>query len=372
MNKTWTYTLASLLVGGTLALAGCGGSSGGSSGAATGTLSLGLTDGPIDADKVVIQFTGLEIKPEGGPPETYPFDSESCDDFDANMGYCTIDLLPLQGSEYRTVFLGELPAGPIQWIRLLVNAERNVMDSYIELSSDTNGDGESDNTMMCPLYIPSGSERGLQVIGGVTVTANGVSKYMLDFDVNKSVIQPPGLRVPPPEEEPLTEEEMCAQNYLLKPVIRMVDETEAGSISGVIDSSVFPVPGCNEDDLEVYVYEDFADPPAAMRDDYDGDAGDPVASAMAEYDTDNMWYSYEVGFLSAGSYLLGLACNTDLDDPEEDEFDSSAQGLQECETADDPPQAAFCFIDERTVTVEAEMMMTDINFPDDMDDVSSP
>ena len=299
----------------------------------------------------MIQFEGLEIKTADGPPETYPFNSESCDEFNS-MGHCTIDLLDLTGSEYRTVFLGDLPAGDILWIRVLVKAERNVKDSYITLLDETE----------CPLWIPSGSETGLKIIGGITVTANGVSKYMLDLDLNRSVIQPPGLRVPPPE--PPTAQDMCEQNYLLKPVLRIVDETEAGNVAGVVDSSLFPVAGCEEnvegfiDDLEVYVFEDFESD--AALDDYDGEM-DPVASSIVQYDMNSMEYSYEVGFLRAGSYLLGLACNADLDDPMIDDL-TDAPVLEECGSDGDPE---FCFIADRTINVQAEAMNNG-DFPDVM------
>ena len=363
MTKTRTNTHFALLVGALLGLAGCGGGSG--SGAATGTLSLRLTDGPIAATGVMIQFEGLEIKTAGEPPKTYPFNSESCDEFDS-MGHCTIDLMDLTGAAYRTVFHGDLPVGEVDWIRLLVKAERNVKDSYIALRDETE----------CPLWIPSGSETGLKIIGGITVTANGVSKYMLDFDLNRSVIQPPGLSIPPVQ--PPTEDEMCEQNYLLKPVVRIVDETEAGSIAGVVDPGVLydannadaPFAGCEEnaegiiDDLQVYVFEDFANQASpAELDDYEGDLGDPIASGIVNYDMDAMEYSYEVGYLLTGNYLLGLACNTDLDEPAKDEFDVATHGLQECETDDASPEAAFCFLADRTVDVQAEIMNNG-DFPD--------
>jgi hypothetical protein len=59
-----------------------------------------------------------------------------------------------------------------EWIKLIVNADRDEMDSYIEL----------DVGSMRPMWIPSSDETGLKVVSGITVTANGVSAYTLDFD----------------------------------------------------------------------------------------------------------------------------------------------------------------------------------------------
>ena len=75
------------------ALAGCGG--GGSDGmqSKTGTLRLGITDAPVDqADAVVVQFTGVELKPMGGAAFSRDFPTPK-----------TLDLLALQGHHARPV-----------------------------------------------------------------------------------------------------------------------------------------------------------------------------------------------------------------------------------------------------------------------------
>src|SRR5262249_15182845 len=160
----------------------------------------GLTDGPVDsALEVVVAFTGIELKPAGGSAmEVIPMDESACDDFDAATGTCSINLLDLVGTQRRVVFSESLPADDYEWIRLHVTAERDGMQSYIR-----NLDGT-----MCSLYVPSGSETGLKIVSGITVTANGVSDYTLDFDVRKSITNPPGLSDPAA---------MCGANYLLKP-----------------------------------------------------------------------------------------------------------------------------------------------------------
>ena len=357
MDWLWTRLALVLTTGALLGLAGCGGSDDGKSGVETGSLSIGLTDGPIDdALHVWIQFEGLELISAGdGRPESYLFDPDSCDVYDPVLETCTIDLLALQGTEQRTVFAEELPVGVFEQIRLLVNAEKNVIDSYVEF----------EGPLYCPLYIPSGAETGLKLQGPLQVVANG-SRYILDVDLYESIIQPPGLAGTP-------DSDMCVDNYLLQPVIRIVDETDAGSIGGEIDPGVLyaddgteaPPPlfaGCENnldgyiDDLKVYIFEDFVDQaiPATL-DDYDAemDSTHPVASVPVNYDTDSGVYSYEAGYLLTGNYLLGLACNASLDDPTTDEFVS---GVDMQETCDAEGDAAFCFIADRAVDVEAEIL----------------
>jgi hypothetical protein len=356
MKWSSTRTFLALTAAGCLGFMGC---SSGSDGPQTGELSLGLTDGPVeDAEHVWIQFTGLELKLAGDPPEGYPFDPDSCDVHDAFNETCRIDLLALAGTEQRTIFVEDLPVGDVEWVRLMVDAELNTMDSYIELYD------EAENLLMCSLWIPSGSETGLKLVGGLTVVSNG-SRYMLDFDVARSIVQPPGLAAA--AEEP-TVAEMCVENYVMKPTIRIIDETEAGSITGIVDRGVLYelneqseevlVESCRDENLDgvvdylsVYAFEDFADQPdPAVLDDYDREQ-DPVASAIVEHDVGSQEYSYEMGYLLTGHYRLGLTCTPDVDAKETDNFGCDFQDAA-CEETSPP----FGFIAERELDVLVDPM----------------
>jgi len=80
-------------------LAGCGGGGGGGDGSGdrTGTLRLGLTDAPVDqADAVVVQFTGVELKPAGGVAFSRDFATPK-----------TLDVLALQGTTRALLLDGE-------------------------------------------------------------------------------------------------------------------------------------------------------------------------------------------------------------------------------------------------------------------------
>src|SRR4029434_3406766 len=101
---------------------------------------------------------------------------------DAATGTCSINLLDFVGAQRRVVFSEGLPAGDYEWIRLLVDAERDGMTSYLRTM-----DGRQ-----CSLWIPSGSETGLKIVSRTSVTANAASDYPLDFSVAKSATTTPG------------------------------------------------------------------------------------------------------------------------------------------------------------------------------------
>jgi hypothetical protein len=96
--STATIALACLL------LAACGGSSNSSSD--TGKLSLSITDAPIyEAQKVEVNFSGVLVKPEGGPAQKFSICVDPDDNPIVQPGECsgsapgvvTIDLLQQTG-----------------------------------------------------------------------------------------------------------------------------------------------------------------------------------------------------------------------------------------------------------------------------------
>jgi hypothetical protein len=173
-------------------LAACGGSSGG--GQDMGQLTLRIGDAPVDgATEVVVVFTGVVLH---GPGGTHRIEFTEPRDIDllAYQNGATVDLLDDV----------EVEAGEYDWMRLEVIAEQNRSDgSYILFQT-----GEQ-----YPLYVPSGAQTGLKLNRPFTVAAGGITRLVADFDLRKSIIQPPGL----------------SPNYELKPVLRLMDELEVGS-----------------------------------------------------------------------------------------------------------------------------------------------
>jgi hypothetical protein len=274
-----------------LALAGCGG--GGSNGDATGRLSIAVTDAPVNTNvtEVNVQFTGIEVKPANGPSIV----------FDFGVGNeKTIDLLQLQGDASADLIVGEeVPAGPYNWLRLLVNAERDVVDSYVEI----------DGSAVMPLYVPSGSQSGLKLVSGFTVPVGGDADFVIDWNLAQAIHAPAG-------QEP---------NYKLKPALRITDRVETGKIAGTVDASridenaVADCAGGNS----VYL---FSRPDAAVvaEDDLDEleDDGraDVLTTARVTYDSQADQWRFSIGFVAPGDYTAAFTCSAAADDPAIDDY----------------------------------------------------
>ncbi|GLQ32759.1 DUF4382 domain-containing protein [Litoribrevibacter albus] len=259
-----------------LAVTGCGGGSSSSS-SEKGSFSLSVTDAPVDdAENVVVEFTGVELKPADGESITITFDTPK-----------TIDLLAQQnGSSAELLSDQSLEAGNYNWIRLAVNAEEdNVMDSYIQIGGT-----------QYELDIPSGSQSGLKLNSGFTITASGNANYTIDFDLRKSVVLANG-------------------DYKLRPSLRLVDDTEVGTISGEVDANVIAAQCADANTYSgvVYVFSGAGVTP----DDLDGTDPEPLSSASVNFSEEGGVYSYTAAFLEAGDYTLSYTC--DADDSEVDE-----------------------------------------------------
>lgn len=273
----------------TLTLAACG--DGGSGNGETGQLTLGITDSPVDvADAVVVEFTGVELKPRQGPAFSRNFATPK-----------TIDLLAYQAGERAMLLDGEeIPAGEYLWMRLKVNADPDVAgDSHISI------DGAD-----CELRIPSGDERGLQLIRAFTVGVGTTTDLTVDFDLRRSVRRPPGQTTPVPACD--------GQVFLLRPVVRVVDRLEVGRIAGSVDPT-FVTEQCGPADTQsgiypgnVYLFGPLPEGEVVVPDDYDMVASDPngedaLASAMVR-ETD---LGYTIAFVPAGNYQLAYTCDAD-------------------------------------------------------------
>jgi hypothetical protein len=278
--KTFCGKLPLTLVG-VFLLTSCGGgdSDAGSAGAATGRISLGITDAPVDgATAVVVKFTAVELKPEDGSAFTIDLTPAQ-----------SIDLLALAGGGSRTLLEEHnVPAGRYQWLRLLIDARQNQPSSYIDLVS-----GER-----FPLFVPGGSESGLKLIRGFTVAAGSASDFTIDFDLRKSVIAPPGR----------------APNYLLKPVLRMVDNLQVGAIAGTVAAGLVTA-DCSP---QVYIFTGAG----VLPDDLDAASHpdvDPLVSAPVNLDTAEGVYRFRASFLEVGEYTASFTCNGATDTPEGEE-----------------------------------------------------
>lgn len=259
--------MAALTVFLALSLAGCGSDS------ETGTLSLSVTDAPVDgAVSVVVQFTGVQLLSTSGKLLTFNFDTPK-----------TIDLLALQGGNSNLLLDKiSIPAGDYPVISLKVNAKPGVLDSYIELTDGT----------QVSLSIPAGDETGLILTQRCSVTANGVADFVIDFDLRKSVFDPEG----------------GIADYILKPALRMVDNTKAGSIAGTVDIALTTDTTCTRGNA-VYIFEGLDVTPDDV-----GGAVEPVATTLLTADN-----TYKAAFLEPGDYTVAFTCQAADDNPDTDD-----------------------------------------------------
>lgn len=279
MKQGFSRAIPILVCSAGLLLTACGGSGGSesSNNSETSMLSLAITDAPVDlANKIVVEFSGISLKPSSGDALVFDFDEPQ-----------SIDLLQLQGNAYAALLVNEqVPAGEYSWVRLHVNAlEDNVMDSYMELE-----DGSQ-----IELWVPSGAQTGLKLHGGFVMPAGGAANFTIDFDLRKSVTDPKGKA-----------------SAILKPSLRMVNNLEVGSIAGTVDSDLVNSV-CADPTMDagaVYLFNGSGVLPVDIQ----GIEGDPLTTALVSSDGEN--FVYEIGFVPAGDYTLAYTCEAALDDPE--------------------------------------------------------
>ena len=275
MRATIPAAAVSMMLG----LAACSGGGGGESNG-TGQLSLGVTDAPVDdASSVVVQFSGVAFKRAGAEAERVQ---------NLTPSPRQLDLLQYQGGHAVLLLDGvTLPAGDYQWIRLMVDSEPGVRDSYVVLTG-----GQE-----CELRVPSSAESGLKLNRGFTLPADGSVALTIDFDLRKSVHAPPGQR---------GSAGACTQGYLLRPTLRIVNNAEVGAIAGNVDSSLVPE-GCLP---KVYIFSGSGVTPDDIEEASGTDA-DPLVVASVAVQNGSTAYPYRAAFLPPGPYTVAFTCGDD-------------------------------------------------------------
>ena len=280
------------------ALVACGGSGGGiddqsqASVGDTGFLNLSVSDAPIkDAEKICVRFDGVELKHADS-------DDRETIDFDAPK---VINLLAHQGASSHPIVNAELPAGRYAWIRLKVLAERGFTGGVNDPNDDT-CDEEAGNSYLVRkstngalnLFIPSGAQRGLQLIRDIVIPVNRSGDYTAEWDLGKSFNAPPGLQ----------------PDVMMKPVIKLVANSEVGTLEGQVADELIVLESCDAEFApSVYVFDDGVTPNAL---DEPFAADDAVATGLVEQVTpDNglMQWRYSIGFLLAGDYEVAFTCS---------------------------------------------------------------
>lgn len=282
MRHMMRTTIAGLML---LGLAACGG--GGDSPDANGRVNLSITDAPIDdATSVVVQFSAVAFKRAGSDVEVVK---------ELVSSPRQLDLLQYQQGRAALLLDGvTLPAGSYEWVRLIVDNQPNVRDSYITLTT-----GQE-----CELRVPSGAESGLKLNRGFTLPADGSVALTIDFDLRKSIHAPPGQQGSTPD---------CTQAYLMRPTLRIVDDANVGAIAGQVDSTLATA----ECLPKVYV---FSGSDVVVDDIEESDAApdvDPVVVAGVDVENGSTAYRYHAAFMPPGAYTVAFTCSDD--DPTDDD-----------------------------------------------------
>jgi hypothetical protein len=281
-----------------LGLLGACGGGGGSSGS-NATLNLNLIDAPVDgASAVVVQFTGVELKPRGGNAVTLTFPAPK-----------TIDLLQQQNGNAAVLLQGAtVPAGDYEQIRLLVDVDSQnlVTNSFVTI------DGAQ-----FPLRIPSGEQTGLKLVQGFTFAANGVANFTVDFNVRQALVAPPGQQAGQ------------TQIFLLRPALRLIDNLQVGTLTGTVAMSTLQAleaQGTVADPIQCFDTNGmptahayiFSGSSATLTDmQTDVNTGLPPPNYINPVVTPNVLMdgtgglSFTQSFLVAGPYTVAITCSDD-------------------------------------------------------------
>lgn len=238
-----------------------------------GTLSVDLTDAPVDDASVIqVQFDGIEILRGDGTTHNFDFPAAK-----------QIDLLDLQNGDV-TALLGDvdLNEGEYTGVRLKVSAPAvGDMPSFVTIV-------EGAHVGTHRLVLPEANVSKLTVAGAFSVTAREKTSLTIDFDMRRSVLR-------------LTD---TAADYTLVPVLRLINNADSGEIAGTVAAARI-AEGCVP---AVYVYAG-----SGVTPDDVGSGVAPITSAKVASG------AYRVAFLPVGSYTVAFTCDARQDNPSVDQ-----------------------------------------------------
>ncbi len=161
---------------------------------------ISMTDAPGDYEKVFVDVIDVKIKADASAEEEGWVSL-------GNVQPKRYDLLTLTGGVTELLANAEVPAGFLGQIRLMLGPDNSVVLR-----------GETEET---PLSTPSAQQSGLKLQVNQELEAGVTYDYLLDFDVDKSIVVAGG-----------------SGGYSLKPVIR-ISANESGAIMGKISPGTF-------------------------------------------------------------------------------------------------------------------------------------
>jgi hypothetical protein len=240
-----------------------------------GAITISVTDAPVDdASQVMVQFASIDLL------------SDTDDDINISLSNRAIDLLSLSdGASTALVTNQEIDSGTYTGIRFNLNATSTSQDGSFIITS---------TGQQFPLVLPNDADDLLTIDRDFTISDDSNLSLVVDFDLRSSIIQ-------------------GSQVYTFRPVLRLVDNANAGIISGAIDSGLVPPNNC---DPFIYIYSGSD----VVPDDIDSaDDLDPVVSVPVKLNVSSATYRYRASFLEAGNYTVAYTCQGALDNPETNE-----------------------------------------------------
>ena len=256
------------------ALAAIIGACSGGSDPSQGTLSVSLMDRPVDGiTELNITVTEFWIKPQGGG-RAFQLDMVETP--------VTVNLLELSVDE-PAIFIDQanIPAGTYNWIEMTVDD-----------SSSSAAHAMTDEGSMIAVDIDVPSDR-VRLINKIEVEPNDSVRLLFDWDVRKGLTDAVGREL-----------------YILRPVIRVLDVEEFGSVVGEIATTTVMAGenACNTDSAAmnydagnvVYVFEGAVNP---------GEIGvvDPYTTVEANDEDNDGNYEYRAA-LMPGTYTIAATC----------------------------------------------------------------
>lgn len=194
---------------------------GGSSGGGTGTLSLSLTDKTtyiydavyVTIDEIQVHLGGNENSPNNWTSVNMP------------QSPLTVNLLELADGVREDLGIVQLSAGRYTQMRLIIGDRPD--DSINIFSQDHPHanyviyyDDEESDYVVQELKIPSGSQTGVKIVQGFTISDGHTTEILLDFDAMRSVVQAGS-----------------SGQWLLKPTIKVLELEEYAIVGGLVENN---------------------------------------------------------------------------------------------------------------------------------------
>jgi len=189
----------------------------------SGTLTLSITDSPVDSSDVsgvFITITEIQVHTSDSGWLT----------MESFEGPEAFNLLELTRGESDLLGSLELEGGNYTQIRFMIDAP--VLGTAKPVNPGCYIEFKDGSTQ--PLFIPGGSVSGFKGVGNFRVPVNGSVEITADFDVRKSVHKTGSH----------------SSRYILRPVIRLVVDNQAGAIRGIVTD----IP--EDTGIVIYAYED--------------------------------------------------------------------------------------------------------------------